>query len=1077
MNTITKSKLLLSMNTSRKFISLVVVLCAFIIKDTQTWAQGNNNYVKTELMLDSVQNNKITSVTYYDGLGRPVLNATNGVGCNGNFVYELQKYDSFDRLVKKYQPAVGNTNLSMLGESAILAMGCSTYGDNSPFSENSYDALDRPVLERGAGEKWEKENAACKVEYLLNGERQVRLYEAPTDSITLIDKGYYKRGTLTGEKKTDESGQFITVYKDMKGHVVLERRGGNNDTYYVYNDLGQLRYVLPPEYQNSKKKAKYAYEYRYDERGRVVKKILPGNVCIQYWYDNADHITYMQDGNLKKKNLYRFMFYDRLGRLAVQGTCSACDRSNIGILRAELNTNPVYCIKNTGYAIFNLDNDFRLKDVEIVNYYDNYDYLATGIMRNNAMLQAKVQKNNDVCTNSLQTGSIVRASNGEWLCSVMYYDKKGRVVKTLATQLYGYLKETTTSYTFTDKVKSEKTVEFAPDGKETMGVEYTYEYNRYNDMLQSIDLKLSSENRAHRIVENTYDDLGRLISVKRSGSAGEVNYAYNIRNWVTDIKSDLFKESIDYNFNGNISSTQWQNGNGAVMGYRYNYDNLNRLVNSLYIEGTEKPENVNRFSESVGYNANGAITRLTRNGMKADGSYGLVDDLKIALDGNQLQNITDYADEINYKGASDFKDGAEGNTLEYWYNENGALIADANKGIARIDYDNCGCPRKIVFTNGNTTEYVYSSTGEKLRTTHKTAIDGITVALNSNDNLKDDDFLSEDKTDYHGSFIYENGKLDKVLYQGGYVEMLGGSLPMFHYYNQDHLGNNRSVVRENGYVQQITNYYPFGGVFSTNEAAYTKSPDAQSYKYNGKELDRTHGLDWYDYGARNYDATLPMWDRVDPLCEEFYHITPYAYCYNNPVNTVDPDGRIGIVGGALIGAGVELASQLIGNYDTNMSVIDNLSENVNWTNVAIAAGEGALTSGASAFKRTGAKLAVSAVSSTAKEVSSHMKKGGDINFKECGKNVVSSIAINYAAGKIAKVGTNFKFKGVKATPKNAVKHTRAGQKRYSKSAQKRANRNLRKQKEDYSDKVEVATAAFSNFIYSTIKRGYEEFKK
>ena len=307
--------------------------------------------------------------------------------------------------------------------------------------------------------------------------------------------------------------------------------------------------------------------------------------------------------------------------------------------------------------------------------------------------------------------------------------------------------------------------------------------------------------------------------------------------------------------------------------------------------------------------------------------------------------------------------------------------------------------------------------------------------------------------------------------------MLGGSLPMFHYYNQDHLGNNRSVVRENGYVQQITNYYPFGGVFSTNEAAYTKSPDAQSYKYNGKELDRTHGLDWYDYGARNYDATLPMWDRVDPLCEEFYHITPYAYCYNNPVNTVDPDGRIGIVGGALIGAGVELASQLIGNYDTNMSVIDNLSENVNWTNVAIAAGEGALTSGASAFKRTGAKLAVSAVSSTAKEVSSHMKKGGDINFKECGKNVVSSIAINYAAGKIAKVGTNFKFKGVKATPKNAVKHTRAGQKRYSKSAQKRANRNLRKQKEDYSDKVEVATAAFSNFIYSTIKRGYEEFKK
>ena len=121
--------------------------------------------------------------------------------------------------------------------------------------------------------------------------------------------------------------------------------------------------------------------------------------------------------------------------------------------------------------------------------------------------------------------------------------------------------------------------------------------------------------------------------------------------------------------------------------------------------------------------------------------------------------------------------------------------------------------------------------------------------------------------------------------------MLGGSLPMFHYYNQDHLGNNRSVVRENGYVQQITNYYPFGGVFSTNEAAYTKSPDAQPYKYNGKELDRTHGLDWYDYGARNYDAIVPMFTSIDPKCEKYYNISPYTYCLNNPIMFIDPDGK------------------------------------------------------------------------------------------------------------------------------------------------------------------------------------------
>ena len=64
----------------------------------------------------------------------------------------------------------------------------------------------------------------------------------------------------------------------------------------------------------------------------------------------------------------------------------------------------------------------------------------------------------------------------------------------------------------------------------------------------------------------------------------------------------------------------------------------------------------------------------------------------------------------------------------------------------------------------------------------------------------------------------------------------------------------------------------------------------QKYKYNGKELDCTHGLDTYDYGARMYDAALPVWDRPDPLAHKYYHVSPYVYCGNNPVNRMDSDG-------------------------------------------------------------------------------------------------------------------------------------------------------------------------------------------
>ena len=77
----------------------------------------------------------------------------------------------------------------------------------------------------------------------------------------------------------------------------------------------------------------------------------------------------------------------------------------------------------------------------------------------------------------------------------------------------------------------------------------------------------------------------------------------------------------------------------------------------------------------------------------------------------------------------------------------------------------------------------------------------------------------------------------------------------------------------------------FGGLF-----AESTNTGLQPYMYNGKELDRTYGLDWHDYGARHYDAALLRWHTVDPLCEKYYHMSPYAFCANNFVNAFDPKG-------------------------------------------------------------------------------------------------------------------------------------------------------------------------------------------
>ena len=87
---------------------------------------------------------------------------------------------------------------------------------------------------------------------------------------------------------------------------------------------------------------------------------------------------------------------------------------------------------------------------------------------------------------------------------------------------------------------------------------------------------------------------------------------------------------------------------------------------------------------------------------------------------------------------------------------------------------------------------------------------------------------------------------------------------------------------------QVNNYYPFCGI---KDEGSRRGADVLNHLYNGKELDRMHGLNLYDYSARQYDAAIGQFTSMDPLCEKYYHISPYAYCAGNPVNAVDPDGR------------------------------------------------------------------------------------------------------------------------------------------------------------------------------------------
>ena len=187
-----------------------------------------------------------------------------------------------------------------------------------------------------------------------------------------------------------------------------------------------------------------------------------------------------------------------------------------------------------------------------------------------------------------------------------------------------------------------------------------------------------------------------------------------------------------------------------------------------------------------------------------------------------------------------------------------------NRNIVDIQYNSLNLPCRIEFADGNGISYLYDANGRKLRTAH----------IIGNDTTV---------TDYCGNLIYENGVAKTLLTEAGYVSLNDNK---YHYFIHDHQGNNRVVVSEDGSVEEVNHYYPFGGTFASSQSV-------QPYKYNGKELDRKNGLDWYDYGARMYDAALGRWHAVDPMAEKFYSLSLYNYCFDNPVKYIDPDGKQG----------------------------------------------------------------------------------------------------------------------------------------------------------------------------------------
>ncbi|WP_368122808.1 RHS repeat-associated core domain-containing protein [Bacteroides thetaiotaomicron] len=886
-------------------ITAILLLGSLEVAEAQSVVfDTSKNYVLTRTPLIAVSDvNGLSSldclqkVEYMDEWGRSLQKIQINITPSLKSLATYQEYDAMGNPTKTWLPVkIASNSGKFVLLDTLRQKGFSFYNDERYiYYLNQYEVSPLKRIEKqcAPGLQWVGDDYVHRFSYEVLSSKDIRHYTISSSSndtiVNVTLSGMYSIGDLLVENEKDEDDKLTRVYKDKQGKVVLEEKSGHY-TYYVYDDRSRLCAVLPPQLSDflttiggtwsnnsSNLIRQYAYLYAYDGYGRCSHKRLPGVSWIYYYYDMTGQLILTQDGNQRNKGECTFTIPDVNQRMVLSGICrNVCPFSSNPlqdkIVRATRN-------KQTdlykGYSISGIE--LSNPSLQIVDYYDNYTFMenngiseGTRSLLNYENISGYGTRYNDGY-GGLHTGRMVGLTDGIFLYTVMYYDERGRMIQTHSTNHMGKGDRTFYAYNFAGEVIKKRHVHAAVN-KDTWTEVYNYTYD-HGGRLMEVSHTLDN-NETVRLLSYTYDELGRIQSKKVHGLLNSTSsYTYNIRNWLKSINGSLFNENLYYTddelspfetyaYNGNIGGISWKCGNENISrAYAFRYDELDRLVEAKYMEEENSRLNADRFTERVTeYDKNGNILRLKRNGRTGIDTYGLIDDLIFALNGNQLKSVDDSVSASVYNNGFEFKDGAELEN-EYSYDFNGNLTKDLNKNIDMIQYNYLNLPNKVSFLDGSTISYVYGADGTKIRTIHK--INDITTT-----------------TDYCGNVIYENGIAKCLLTEAGYISLSDNK---YHYYLQDHQGNNRVVINQTGEIEETNHYYPFGGIFAGTNSI-------QPYKYNGKELDTKKDLNWYDYGARMYDVTLGKFMNVDPLAENYYWISPYVYCENNPINLIDPTG-------------------------------------------------------------------------------------------------------------------------------------------------------------------------------------------
>lgn len=885
---------------------------------------NGNNYILSITPLDETDKINVTKdgisvdgnvrtntvIQYYDGLGRPNEQIAVGAAPYKNDLVSTTTYDGLHRATKQWLP-IPMASEGQFTDIATVQQQAQKVLDNRPFTETLYEnsALDRVIGQKRPGESYEDHPSTSKFE--VAAERDIRIYTVIEGSLKPRD--CYPAYTLFKTTTKDEDGKgSVSVFTDKLGRKIMEERSGSR-TYFVYDDLGRLCFVLPNLPKNKFTSGEYdkeriplrqtAYCYDYDARGNMIYKRLPGCEPIYMVYDVMGQLVLKQDGNQRVKNKWLLYSYDELGRstYTAEITMQTDWRALVDKFANE------WQVEDKALSVLGIDKSGLRMLTE--NYYDNYDYIPSILLGEDLRYKNKSDFG-EMYDNAkgLLTGTLAyNLSEPGYEATSYYYDAKGRVVQSHSMHHYenkdgivclnGGI-DTYTKYNFDETVAKQYTyTENAAIGLTCELYSYTYDHAG-----RPKEVRYKRDDRDEVLLSAfSYDRMGNLAQNLLHNSSDTIRYSYDTRNMLTEAQNRHFSEKLYYAdipsgalpnpnvtkcYNGNISAMSVGNEDDGFTSFLNTYDEQNRLTASFTHAGAMGT------GEHYSYDDAGNIMSLKRH------TYGhLYDDLSFYYgnEGNQLLSVTNEGESADMYNIVEFPKSAPESDMPMSYDANGNLIRDAYRDISIIKYNILNLPDTIQFKTGHQIVNHYNAFGKKYKTIDY--INTIQGEASYNDvvhyslesykglNVAPFDYCI---TDYKGGVIAKTEKYsDKTTCSRTVYNATGFSRgSTYYHYIKNHLGSICAVVSDKGDVVQSTMYLASGV-----PAEESFGRNVQPFLYNGKEYITAHELNEYDSQARRYYATIMRATTIDPLAEKYYHISPYAWCNNDPVNRFDPDGR------------------------------------------------------------------------------------------------------------------------------------------------------------------------------------------